>query len=90
MVLQAHSEGSSLRGISRISGLADETVVSIINAASQKAQMMHNQALKAVDTESIGADEFWSFVERSRNTATTTNQRQETAGLASVLPKIVV
>ncbi len=73
MVLQAHSEGSSLRGISRISGLAYETVVSIIDAASQKAQMMHNQALKAVDTESIGADEFWSFVEKSRNTAMTRN-----------------
>ncbi len=73
MVLQAHSEGSSLRGISRITGLAYETVVSIIHAASQKAQMMHNQELKAVETESIGADEFWSFVEKSRKTATPTN-----------------
>lgn len=73
IVLQAHSEGSSLRGISRITGLAYETVVSIIDAASQKAQMMHNQDLKAVDRESIGADEFWAFVEKSRNTATITN-----------------
>jgi lambda repressor-like predicted transcriptional regulator len=73
IVVQAHSEGSSLRGISRSSGLADETVVSVINAASQKAQMLHNQELKAVDTESIGASEFWSFVERSKNTVTATN-----------------
>jgi len=73
IILQAHGEGSSLRGVSRISGLAYETVVSIINAASQKAQMMHNQELKAVDTESIGADEFWSFVEKSRRTAMTMN-----------------
>lgn len=73
VVLQAQSEGSSLRGISRISRLAYETVVSIINPASQKAQMMHNQELKAVHTRSIGADEFWSFVEKSQNTATTTN-----------------
>jgi transposase-like protein len=71
LVLQAHSEGSSLRGISRITGLAYETIVSVINAASQKAQLIHNQALKDVDAESIGADEFWSFVEKSRNIATT-------------------
>jgi len=73
IILQAHSEGSSLRGISRISGLAYKTVVSVIAAASQKAQMIHNQALKAVETEAIGADEFWSFVEKSRNTVTTMN-----------------
>lgn len=42
VVLQAHSEGSSLRGISRITKLAYETVVSVIDAASQKAQMIHN------------------------------------------------
>lgn len=36
-VLQAHSEGTSLRGISRISGLAYNTVVSIIRASSSKA-----------------------------------------------------
>jgi lambda repressor-like predicted transcriptional regulator len=71
VVLQAHSEGSSLRGISRITGLAYETVVSVIDAATHKAQMVHNQELSDVDTESIGADEFWSFVEKSRNTATT-------------------
>ncbi len=73
IVLQAHSEGSSLRGISRISGLAYETVVSIIDAASQKAQMIHNQELQSAETEAIGADEFWSFVEKSRRTASPTN-----------------
>ena len=73
LVLQSHSEGSSLRGISRITGLAYETVVSVIDAASQKAQMVHNQELQNVNAESIGADEFWSFVQKSRNTATTRN-----------------
>jgi hypothetical protein len=36
----SHAEGSSLRGISRISGLAYDTVVSIVQAAAQKAQMV--------------------------------------------------
>ncbi len=47
-VLQAHSEGSSLRGISRITGLAYNTVVSIVRAASQKAQLVHNAEVQAV------------------------------------------
>lgn len=36
-VLQVRSEGSSLRGISRTSGLAYNTVVSIVRSASQKS-----------------------------------------------------
>ncbi|CAA9367476.1 hypothetical protein AVDCRST_MAG94-3857 [uncultured Leptolyngbya sp.] len=58
-VLQAHSEGSSLRGISRITKLAYNTVVSIVRAASQKAQLIHNQELQAVETEEVSADEMW-------------------------------
>ena len=50
-----------------------ETVVSVIDGASHKAQMIHNQALNDVDTQSTGADEFGSFVQRSRNIAMTRN-----------------
>ena len=46
--------------ISRISGLAYETVVRIIDGTSQKAQIIYIQALQSVDSEAIGADEFWS------------------------------
>ena len=42
MVLQAHSEGSSLRGISRTMNLAYNTVVSLVRGASVKGQMVHN------------------------------------------------
>jgi transposase-like protein len=69
IVLQSHAEGSSLRGISRISGLAYDTVVSIVQAAAEKAQMVHNHKVKNVDTDAIAADELWSFVEKNKNTA---------------------
>ena len=39
MVLQAHSEGSSLRGVSRTTNLAYNTVVDIIRKASVKGQI---------------------------------------------------
>ena len=38
-ILQSHTEGSSLRGISRIVQRAYGTVVSLVRAASQKAQI---------------------------------------------------
>lgn len=64
-VLQAHSEGSSLGGISRISGFAYNTVVSIVRSASLKAQLVHNHQVEQVQTEEVSADEMWSFVQRS-------------------------
>ena len=68
-VLQAHSEGSSLRGISRINGLAYNTVVSIIRTASYKAQLVHNQQVHQVQTQEVSGDEMWSFVQKNKNNA---------------------
>ena len=72
-VLQAHSEGSSLRGISRTTGLAYNTVVSIVRAASQKAQLVHNAEVQAVQTEEVSADEMWSFVSKNRSSVALKN-----------------
>lgn len=66
-VLQAHSEGSSLRGVSRTTGLAYNTVVSIVRAASQPAQLVHNAQIRAVQTEEVSADELWSFVSKNKS-----------------------
>lgn len=59
-MLQAHAEGSSLRGSSRISGLAYDTVVSMVHSSAQKAQMVHNAKVQAVAPDAIAADELWS------------------------------
>jgi transposase-like protein len=66
-VLQAHSEGSSLRGISRTVGLAYNTVVSIVRAAGRQAQLVHNAAVTAVQTEEVSGDELWSFVSKNKS-----------------------
>ncbi len=68
-VLQAHSEGSSLRGISRITRLAYNTVVSIVRASSAKAQLVHNDQVGQVTTQEVSADEMWLFVQKNRSTA---------------------
>ena len=66
-VLQAHSEGSSFRGVSRITNLSYNTVVSLVRAASVKGQMVHNSHVQQIETKQIAGDEFWSFVQKNKN-----------------------
>ena len=79
-ILQSHSEGSSLRGVARVSKRAYGTVVGLINAASHKAQLVHNLEVQEVDTTQIVADEMWSFVQKNRSTACPVTERSEIAG----------
>ena len=83
-ILQSHAEGSSLRGASRISGRAYGTVVSLVRAASQKAQMIHNQEVKQIETPQVSGDEMWSFVEKNRRDASLKNANPGPAGSESV------
>ena len=67
-LLQAHVEGSSLRGISRTVNKAYNTVVSLVRAGSQKGQIIHNAHVQNIETSQISSDEFWSFVKKNKNT----------------------
>lgn len=67
-ILQAHVEGVSLRGIARLTNRAYNTVVEVVRASSQKAQLVHNEEVKDVDTDKVIADEMGSFVKKSKNT----------------------
>lgn len=66
-ILQSHVEGSSLRGLSRIGKRAYNTVVSVVRAASYRAQLVHSEEIKDINTEEIVADEMWSFIQKNRN-----------------------
>ena len=74
-ILQSHCEGSSLRGVARITGRAYGTVVNLVRDASQKAQMIHNAFVQQVKTIAITADEFWSFIQKNKNTVCLGNLR---------------
>ena len=73
IVLYAHIEDSSLRGISRTVNLADNTVVTLVRAPSEKGQMIHNAHLQNINTSQISSDEFWSFVQKNENSASIRN-----------------
>ena len=70
--LQAHAEGSSLRGLGRIGKRAYGTVVDIVRTASYRAQLVHNEEVKDVECEQVIADEMWSFVKKSKSDVTQT------------------
>lgn len=53
--------------MSRITGLAYNTVVSIVRSSSVQAQLVHNDQVEQVETAEVSGDEMWSFVQRNRN-----------------------
>ena len=86
MVLEAHVEGSSLRGISRTVNLADDTVVTLVRALSEKGKLIHNAHLQNINTSQMSSDEFWWFIQKNKNIASIKNWQKEILGLASPYP----
>ena len=80
-ILQSHSEGSSLRGIARISRRSFNTVSRLVQRAAIKGQMVHNQEVQDVFTDEVVADEMWSFVQKNRNSVAPGKLIAEIAGL---------
>lgn len=68
-ILQTHhTEDVSLRGSARLSNLLCNTGVDVVRASSQKAQLVHNEEVKDVETAKVIADEMWSFVKTKTKT----------------------
>lgn len=51
--------------LAALAGYPTTLFVSLIRAGSQKAQLIHNAQVQAIDTDAIAADEIWSFVEKN-------------------------
>jgi C4-type Zn-finger protein len=68
-ILQSHQAGVSIRGSRRVSRRAINTVTGVIQRTSEKAQMVHNQAVTQVETDTIAADELWSYVDKTKRNA---------------------
>ena len=47
-----------------------KTPVNLVKMASQKAQLIHNQAVQSLETEAIIGDELWSFVKKTETVST--------------------
>ena len=53
-----------------LAGLANAygTVVSLVRAASQKAQLVPNEEVQDIECEASVADEMWSFIQKNKST----------------------
>lgn len=61
-VIRLLVEGNSLRSTSRITGVAINTVMSLLVRAGQNCQEMQNQMLKNLSCARLQVDEAWCFV----------------------------
>src|SRR3546814_15855617 len=54
-------EGSSMRSISRITGVSINTVTKLLVDAGQACAAYHDEAVREVPAQRVQCDEIWSF-----------------------------
>lgn len=62
MCLRLLLEGNSIRSIQRITGLHQETILSLLVLAGEKCERLMNERIKGVAVQDVEADEMWGFV----------------------------
>lgn len=62
LVLSLLSEGNSLRTISRVSGIARNTISKLLLDAGEKAQEMLDREMMNLSVAQLQVDEIWTFV----------------------------
>jgi len=60
-VVRALVEGNSLRATARMTGVARETVASLLKNLGAHCKNHHDRFVMGVKAEQIQADEIWSF-----------------------------
>lgn len=68
MCLKLLLEGMSIRSIQRITGLHQETILSLLVFAGEKCERLMNDKIKNVPVKDVEADEIWGFVGMKRTT----------------------
>src|SRR3546814_5771986 len=64
-ILSMLVEGSSMRSISRITGVSINTVTKLLVDAGQACAAYHDEAVREVPAQRVQCDEIWSFCYRS-------------------------
>ena len=60
-ILNLLVEGSSMRSISRVTGVSINTVTKLLVAAGEACAAFHDQAVRDVPSRKVQCDEVWSF-----------------------------
>lgn len=62
MVLHMHVEGSSVRSISRITGVEKKTILSLLVLAGERCESFLTRKMQKVKAHDLQFDELWAFV----------------------------
>jgi IS1 family transposase len=73
-------EGSSLRAISRVTGISFNTVSKLLVDAGRACQAFHDEAVKNVAAKRIQCDEIWAFTYAKQKNVATAKAAPEGAG----------
>ena len=73
-------EGSSLRAISRITGVSLNTVTKLLVDAGQACDAFHNETVRNVRSKRVQCDEIWSFTYAKAKNVPTAKAAPEQAG----------
>lgn len=79
-ILTLLCEGSSLRAISRITGVSLDTVTKLLIDAGQVCQAFHDKAVQKVQAKRVQCDELWSFTYAKQKNVVTAKAAPEQAG----------
>jgi IS1 family transposase len=79
-ILMLLCEGSSLRAISRITGVSLDTVTKLLIDAGRVCQAFHDQAVRNVRSKRVQCDEIWSFTYAKQKNVATAKAAPEEAG----------
>lgn len=79
-ILTLLCEGSSLRAISRITGISLDTVTKLLIDAGKACQAFHDEAVQNVHAKRVQCDEIWSFTYAKQKNVATARAAPEQAG----------
>ncbi len=79
-ILTLLCEGSSLRAISRITGVSLDTVTKLLIDAGRVCQAFHDRTVQKVCAKRVQCDEIWSFTYAKQKNVATAKAAPEEAG----------
>lgn len=79
-ILTLLCEGSSLRAITRITGVSLDTVTKLLINAGRTCQAFHDEAVRNVRAKRVQCDEIWSFTYAKQENVETAKAALEAAG----------
>lgn len=69
-VVHMLAEGSSIRAIERVTGVNQNTIMSLGNRVGDACQKIHDAKMRGLASRQIQVDEIWGFIGKKRNHVT--------------------